>query len=306
MRFGVGLTPYSRFPDMDSLRITVQSAERLGFHAVSIGDHVVIPNSHVKTLSPVWYDPLVLGAAIAACTKTIRILFNTLVAPYHHPIALAKSIASLDVLSGGRVTAGIGVGWIEEEFKALGVPFQDRGAITDEWIRAMKELWTSPRPSFDGRYVSFGDIAFEPRPLQLPHPPIIIGGGVHRTLQRAAVLGDGWHPLGRTWARLRSDVDELRRLLEEQGRQAEGFPMSYTLYHGSVAGQTSRHTRRAGGEEATVLSGDPSEALDQIQKFDDLGFGSLTIRFRGLSHRELGDAMERFHAQVIDPLRQIG
>ncbi|MEE9284389.1 MAG: TIGR03619 family F420-dependent LLM class oxidoreductase, partial [Dehalococcoidia bacterium] len=302
MKFGVGMTPYSRFPDLAALRRTVRLAERLGFHSVSIGDHVVIPRSHLSTLSPVWFDPLVLGMAVAASTRRLRVLFNTLVLPYHHPVRLAKAIASLDVLSGGRVTVGVGVGWIQEEFQALGVPFHERGAITDECVRAMKELWTSDRPSFDGRHVSFKDIAFEPRPVQKPHPPVWIGGGVGRTLRRAAELGDGWHPLGRSWETLRSETQELRRLLAARGRPAQDFTFSYTLYHASVAGQTTRHTRLAGGGEATVLSGRPEEAMEQIGALAELGFTHLTVRFRGLTHRELCAAMERFHGEVMAPL----
>lgn len=302
MQFSIGLTPYSRFPDLAALRETVQLAERLGYHGVSLGDHAVIPRSHISTLSPVWYDPLVLGMAVAGCTGRLRVLFNTLVLPYHHPVRLAKAIASLDVLSNGRVTVGAGVGWIEGEFQALGVPFGERGARAEECIRAMKELWTSESPSFQGRYFSFSDVVSEPRPVQRPHPPVWIGGGVRRTLERAARLGDGWHPLGRPWDKLCAEAAELKRMLAEGGRTTEGFTFSYTLYHASVAGQTSRHARLAGGDEATVLSDNPDEALEQIAAFERLGFSHLTMRFRGLQHQELSKAMERFHKEVMTPL----
>ncbi len=301
MRFSVGMTPYSRFPDLASLQASVQTAERLGFHGVSIGDHVVIPHSHIKTLSPVWYDPLVLGTAVAASSQRLRILFATFVMPYHEPLGLAKAIASLDVLSGGRVTVAAAVGWIEGEFEALGVPFKERGARTDEYLRAMKELWTSERPAFQGRFVSFRDIAFEPRPVQRPHPPVWIGGGVPRTLRRAAELGDGWHPLGRPKAQLAAEAAELRRLLAERGRDPSRFTFSYTVHWASVAGQTVRHTRAAGGE-AAVLSGDPEQAIQEIRDLEGLGFSHLTVRLRGLTHQEMCAAMERFHREVMEPL----
>ena len=301
VRFSLGLTPYTRYPDLPSLQAVVRLAERLGFHGVSIGDHVVIPQADAKVISPFWYDPFVLGAAIAATAPKLRLVFNTLIAPYHHPLALAKALSSLDVLSGGRVTAGIGVGWMEREFEALGVPFKERGARTDECVRAMKAAWTEERPSFQGRFFSFRDIAFQPRPLQQPHPPIWIGGGVRRTLERAAELGDGWHPLGRSWEQLTREVEELREMLVRRGRDPSRFALSYTLYYASVAGQTSRHARSAGAGEATVLAAGTGEALEQLAAYDRLGFTHLTIRLRGLTQPDLCAAMERFSADIMAP-----
>ncbi len=302
MQFSIGMTPYARFPDLASLQTTVRLAERLGYHGVSIGDHVVIPQADARTISPLWYEPLVLGMAVAASTSRLRVLFNTLVVPCHEPLRLAKAIASLDVLSGGRVTVGAGVGWIRGEFEALGVPWNERGARADEYLRAMKTLWTEPKPSFEGRFVRFRDVLAEPKPVQKPHPPVWIGGGVARTLQRAADLGDGWHPLGRPRAKLEDEVAELRRLLEQRGRDPSRFTFSYTLYWDSVAGQTSRHTRAAGGDEATVLPGDPAQAMAEIHELERLGFSHLTLRFRGLTHQELCERMEQFHHEVMTPL----
>ncbi|MBI3743596.1 MAG: TIGR03619 family F420-dependent LLM class oxidoreductase [Chloroflexi bacterium] len=299
MKFSIGLTPYSRFPDLASLQQTVRLAEGLGFYGVSIGDHAVIPASHARTLSPVWYDPLVLATAIAVSTERLHLLFNTLVLPYHHPVRLAKAIASLDVLSNGRVVVGAGVGWIEEEFQALGVPWRERGARTDEYIRAMKALWANDRAEFAGRYVQFHDVFSEPKPVQKPHPPIWIGGGVPRTLERAAALGDGWHPLGRPFEKLRDEVATLRGLLSQRGRSMDKFTLSYSLYYESVAGQTQRHMRSAGGDEASVLSGNPIEAGRQIAAFESLGFSHLTIRLRGLTYGELCHAMEAFAKNVL-------
>jgi len=306
MKFSVGMTPYMRFPDIASLQETVRLAEDIGFHAVGIGDHVVIPTADVRTISALWYDPLVLGTAVAISTQKLRIQFNTLVLPYHRPLELAKSIASLDVLSGGRVTVGAGVGWIKGEFRALGVPYEERGARTDECIRAMKEAWTSPSPRFKGKFFSFEDIEFEPKPLQKPHPPLWIGGGSPRTLVRAAEFGDGWHPLGRPWEKLNSETMELRALLAARGRRLDDFAFSYTLYFESVHGQTSRHTKTAGGDEATVLSGTQEEILQRLKAFEALGFSHLTLRLRGLTHGELCRAMERFWRDIAEPFARLG
>lgn len=302
MRFGFGLSPFQRYPDLAALQQTLRLAEEMGLDAASIGDHAVMPYSHAKTVSPFWHDPIVTGTVIATGTKRLGILYNVFVLPYHHPVILAKSLATLDVFSGGRVTVGVGVGWIKEEFEALGVPFNERGALTDEYIKVMRTLWNEEKPAFQGKYISFDNIAFQPRPLQRPLP-IIIGGGTQKTLERAAALGDGWHPLGRTWGTLTKDVAELKRLLAARGRSMEGFRMGYTLYYSGAAGQTQRHTSLAGGEEASSLSTDIGEAREQVARLKELGVSYITLRFRGLTHTELCEAMARFAKDALPKLR---
>ena len=147
--------------------------------------------SGVPPVSTVWYDGFVLGAHLAAMTRRIRMVFNVLVVPYRPAIVLAKLVSTLDVVSGGRLTLGVGAGWIKGEFKALNIPYAERGAITSETLRAMKVLWTEEHPSFEGRYTSFSNIAFEPKCLQQPHVKIWIGGSGAAPLQRAVELGDG-------------------------------------------------------------------------------------------------------------------
>jgi alkanesulfonate monooxygenase SsuD/methylene tetrahydromethanopterin reductase-like flavin-dependent oxidoreductase (luciferase family) len=162
----------------------------------------------------------------------------------------------------------------------------------------MRALWTQEKPSFQGKYVSFRDIEFQPRPVQEPLS-IIIGGGTQKTLERAAALGDGWHPLGKTWATLTKDVAELKRLLAARGRSIEGFPMGYTLYYTGAASQTQRHTSLAGGEEASSLSMDIGEAREQVARLRELGIGYITLRFRGMTHTELCSAMRAFAKDVL-------
>ena len=122
---------------------------------------------------------------------------SVIIVPHRNPLVAAKALATLDVLSGGRLVVGVGVGWMREEFEALNLPpFEERGAVTDEYIRAFKELWTSDDPHFEGKYVSFDDISFLPKPVQKPHPPIWVGGESRPALRRTAELADGWYPLG--------------------------------------------------------------------------------------------------------------
>jgi len=306
VRFSLGLTPYTRYPDLPSLQAVVRLAERLGFHGVSIGDHVVIPQADAKVISPFWYDPFVLGAAIAATAPKLRLVFNTLIAPYHHPLALAKALSSLDVLSGGRVTAGIGVGWMEREFEALGVPFKERGARTDECVRAMKAAWTEERPSFQGRFFSFRDIAFQPRPLQQPHPPIWMAlTGVPRGLVRAAELGDGAAVLNQPRENLKRDLDELRRLLVQRGRRPEEFSLQFSLYYGQVLEEHRAHFRVGGSMIYDVLSAEPDEALRQIEDYASLGITHLSLRHSARSYEEFERQLLPFHERVLQPLSRM-
>ncbi len=302
MRFSLGLTPYGRFPDLKSLQQTVRLAESLGFEGVTISDHALMSTAHSKDLGAVWYDPLVLGTAIALCTTKLRIVFNTLVLPYHHPIRLAKAISSLDLFSGGRVTVGVGVGWMREEFDALGVPYRERGSLTEKSIRVMRALWTGKPfgPASKG-------MVFEPRPVQVPHPPIWIGGGVRRTLERAAEFGDGWHPLGKDLATLEKDAGDLRLLLKRKGRSQDSFTLSYTLYDAGDAARIGNHTRAIGGQEATVLEADPEAAIGLLNRLTEIGFSHIVIRLRSDSQTELNEAMIRFAARIMLPMsRQAG
>jgi probable F420-dependent oxidoreductase len=132
------------------------------------------------------------------------------VVPYHHPIVMAKAIATLDHLSGGRVDFAIGVGHAEREFEVLGVPFDQRGEIADEYIDVMIELWTADLPRFAGAHVAFDDIVFEPKPAQRPHPPIFVGGNSKAALKRAARVGDGWFPWLITPEQLPGCLEELQ------------------------------------------------------------------------------------------------
>src|SRR5437773_9015534 len=140
---------------------------------------------------------------------------------------------SLDVLSGGRLTLGVGVGWLAEEFQAVGIDFQTRAARTRECVRALRTLWTETEPEFHGRFFSFGPVRFEPKPVQKPHPPIVFGGESAAALRRAAALGDGWYGVGHTPETAGNQVNRLQRLLAEAGRA--DAPFEVTVSHGGGA-----------------------------------------------------------------------
>ena len=171
-------------------------ADRLGFDAITVPEHVVLPRELAGHMGGRWPDALTVMAFIAGATTRIRVNSGVIILPLHNPVRLAKAIATLDVLSGGRVMVTFGAGMAPGEFSALGVDFSRRGRMMDEYIRAMKVLWTADEPEFHGEFVDFADVVFEPKPVQRPHPPVFVGGRSVFALRRAARLADGWAPSG--------------------------------------------------------------------------------------------------------------
>ncbi|MEU1525435.1 TIGR03619 family F420-dependent LLM class oxidoreductase [Nocardia rhamnosiphila] len=188
-----GFYPWSHTLDADGFRRILTALDDSGFHAVSISEHLAMPLFEVPRLGPYWQDALSVMAFAAAATRRLRLDAAVLVLPYHHPLRLAKSLATIDVLSGGRVNLSIGVGHAEQEFAAMGVPFRERGAVTDEILEALHTLWTAEEPEHHGKYFEITDLAVDPRPVQKPHPPIYVGGNSKPALRRAA-RHDGWQP----------------------------------------------------------------------------------------------------------------
>jgi probable F420-dependent oxidoreductase len=220
MRYPPGFTPAweTSLAAPDFQRIA-KAADDLGYDACQIPEHIVMPTELAKTMNAHWPHAFTTMAFVAGATSRLAVNSSVIVLPYHEPIAFAKAVATLDVLSGGRVILTIGVGHAEQEFDALGVPFSKRGRITDEYLDAMRVLWTEDDPAFDGEFVSFRDVKFEPKPLQQPHPRIWIGGNSLAALRRAARHG-GWMPWLVTPDELPARLDELRAM---PGYDPEGF-----------------------------------------------------------------------------------
>nr|MCS5668648.1 TIGR03619 family F420-dependent LLM class oxidoreductase [Dehalococcoidia bacterium] len=209
MKYGFTLPGRGQLATPERLGIIAKKGEEFGFDSLLTGDHILVPRN---ISSPYPYtesgefpgstsgesmEQITLLSYIAGQTSKIRLVTSVLIVPHRNPLVAAKSLATLDVLSGGRLVVGVGVGWMREEFQALGLPpFEERGAVTDEYIRAFKELWTEDDPHFEGKYISFDDISFLPKPVQKPHPPIWVGGESRPALRRTAELADGWYPLG--------------------------------------------------------------------------------------------------------------
>jgi probable F420-dependent oxidoreductase len=203
VKFSTGLPGINYYPPITNdwersmapagYQLVARTADELGFHSLAIPEHIVIPNEMVGLMGPSWSHAFTAMSFVAGATSRIVVDSSVIVLPYHDPVVFAKAVSTLDVLSGGRVRVSIGVGHSEREFEILRVPFHERGALSDEYLEAIIELWTADAPEYHGRYVDFTDIAFEPKPVQRPHPPIWIGGNSRAAMRRAA-RHDGWYP----------------------------------------------------------------------------------------------------------------
>src|SRR5262249_23279159 len=189
MRFGLFGINFASCSDPDLQRRVACAAEESGFDSVWTGEHVALPVRDNPVPTPAetpFLDSLVALARVAGFTERLRLGTGVLVLPHHNPVLLAKALTSLDVLSGGRLIAGFAGGYVEAEFRALGVDFHQRGAIADQHLAAIRTLWTERGPRFRGTFARFSDVRFEPKPIQRPHPPIVIGGTARPEARRAA------------------------------------------------------------------------------------------------------------------------
>ena len=195
MKVGVNLINFGPGATQDSLARWGQLAEALGYHLLMVSDHVAI-TPDVQALYPApFYDPFVTLSWLAGSTKEVELGTTVAVLPYRHPLEVASMAETIDRLSGGRFILGVGIGWARQEFAALGVPFGKRGAITDDYLAAIRTLWTHDVASHEGLFVSFEGVRTAPRPGRVLRPPIWVGGSSEAGLRRAVRHGDGWHPI---------------------------------------------------------------------------------------------------------------
>ena len=305
MRFGFYLPTRGATAAPEALETLVERGESLGFSSVVIADHIVFPvtiqSKYPYTVSGVFpgqgdaLEQLSLMAFVAGKSGRLRLISSVMILPHRNPVVTAKMLATIDVLSGGRVTVGVGVGWLREEFQAVGAPdFDRRGAVGDEYLRMFKTLWTQDPATFHGEFYRFDRIRCLPHPAQKPHPPIWIGGHSKAALRRVARLGDGWHPVGANPAvplrpaELRAELDDLRRLTEAERRDFSTLTISYKapIYD---AGQGVD-----GGAERRPFSGSQQAIADDIGTFAGLGVSDLIFDFRAESLAESLDRMARF------------
>jgi len=270
-----------------------RTADALGYSVVTISDHVVLPT---RSSAPYPYDntgtfpggsqqaylePIPLAAWLLAATRRLRVAISVLVVPYRNPVVTAKQLATVDVLSGGRLIVGAGVGWWPEEFEALAAPpYAERGAVTDEYLRLMKTLWTDESPRFEGKYYRIGDVTMLPHPIQKPHPPIWIGGHTEPALRRTATLGDAWHPIGlRGPAGLAPDelaqkMARIRALADSAGRDPASIGVAF---RGPLDLWPARGAAPA--EAPRPLAGPPEKVVADLRAYQAAGVDTLVFDF---------------------------
>ena len=295
MKYGIMLPSRGDMALPDNIIPIAQKADEVGFTVMMFPDHIVMPNDFD---SPYPYTPngifpatdtneateqLTMLAFLAGLTERIRLVTSVMIVPHRPPILTAKVLSTIDVLSRGRMTVGVGVGWLRREFEALQTPpFEERGAVTDEYIRMFKELWTSDSPSFEGKYHSFSDLTFLPKPVQKPHPPIWVGGESRRAMRRAAELGEGWQPIGTnnrhplaSPEQLAAAMRRLDRYVEQAGRP-QGSVEVISRMHGY-----SLDTNGGGPDSADrpVFSGSAEQIASDIRRYEDMGVSHLIAAF---------------------------
>ena len=253
VNFTMPVFPYDRWGGIEPLARSVKAAEELGFWGVRLPEHIIMPvRPGAPSVSTVWYDNFVLGAHLATLTERIKIVFSVMVIPYRPPVQTAKLIATLDQVSKGRLIVGTGVGWMRGEFRVLGLSHAERGAVTDDYLAAMRELWTSDAPSYEGKYARFGNIAFEPKCYQQPHVPLWIGGSGPAAERRVAEFGDGWIPMVGELPGLADDVARIKAATTARGPR-RGSPRLRLrgLFRRArphlAAGPGARHRQAGGG-----------------------------------------------------------
>jgi probable F420-dependent oxidoreductase len=269
-----------------------REGEAMGYDYLTLTDHVILPDmsapgypysesgEFMSNAPAERHEQLTAAAFIAAKTSRIRLVLAVMVVPHRTAVLAAKMLATVDVLSEGRLVVGIGAGWLKAEFDAVvATPFAERGAVTDEYLEAFRALWTQQQPVFDGRYARFADLVFQPKPVQQPHPPIWVGGESGPSLRRAARFGDAWYPIGSnnrhlldTLPRLAAGSARLRKLVSEAGRDPASVSVVYRVkrYGEAVPPVASDGERR-------LFSGSVADIVSDLRSLRELGVTAIDV-----------------------------
>lgn len=287
--FGLDVGIYGRLATREHILELATLAEASGFESIWVADHVIFPVTFTSQYpySPTGtfpvdmsqeplLEPIATMGVLVGATHSVKIGTAVLVMPYRNPVLLARMLVTLDVLSGGRMIVGAGVGWLAEEFAALDArPFVARGRVTDEAIEIVKRLCQGGEVMFHGEHYHLEPVVSSPASVQRPHPPIMIGGTTRTALQRVVRLGNGWISTGMRPERLRERLGLLRTLCADAGRPFRELRLYHKVFLNIGQARYDADGRREVG------TGSPADILEDIQQLVDLGYNSVIVRYRG-------------------------
>lgn len=293
MKFGVVLPTYPAGATIDGVVAVAQAAERLGFNSVWTTDHVILPPDQAGPYSEI-LEPLLTLAYIAPLTTRVRLGVSVVVVPQRNVVVLAKELATLDLLTGGRLDLGIGGGWSEAEFRMLGVGerFHVRGRYLDETLDLWRHLWNAPGDSFDGQFFQIPPAAFAPGPSQRPGPPLWVGGASEGARRRAGRIGDAWHPVGITASALEELGGLVRETAAAAGRPAPVFAPRLPLWIGRA-----RETAAVGRMHS--VTGTESQVIAALQEYRAAGAGEIVCLFSSPDAGEVIAQLEQLAGRIV-------
>jgi probable F420-dependent oxidoreductase len=247
------------------------------------------------------FDCIATLAFLAGCTQRLKLLTSVAVVPHRPAVLAAKLFLTADVLSGGRVIAGVGTGWMREEFEALGTPpYDERGAVTDEYLTAWRALWDEPHPALDGKYAKFDNVVFAPKPASKPHLPIWVGGESAPALRRTVKFGDAWYPVSNnqtirlnTPERLRGGIDGLHRVAEKAGRDPTTIDVGYLWFGPPV------WSAQQGPDGRQLFSGSSSDMLADAAALEKAGARHVVLYLQRPTIEETLEVIQRFGEEVV-------
>jgi probable F420-dependent oxidoreductase len=307
LNVGLDVGIYGRLATREHILELAELAESSGLESVWVADHVIFPKTFASpypysatgafpvdmTREPLLEPIATLGVLVGA-TRRVKIGTAVLVMPYRHPVLLARMLITLDVLSGGRVILGAGVGWLAEEFAALGArPFAARGRVTDECLEIVKRLCQGGEATFQGEHYRLDPVISLPGSVQRPHPPILIGGTSDAALRRTARLGDGWLSTALRPERLRERLQTLARLCEAQGRRLADLSLSHKLFIDIGEARIGPDGSRDAG------TGSPADIVDDLRRLVDLGYGRVIVRYRGSDAAKQRQQLRTFIEHIV-------
>jgi len=309
MKYGVFLPVSGRAASRQTLMQAAQRAETLGYDSVWAADRLVIPWK-IETAYPYskestfivppdrpFFDTMTCLAFLAGCTEKIQLGMSVMVLPYRHPLHWAKIATTIDQLSIGRLIMGVGVGWMEEEFAAMNAPFKKRGAVSDEQLALLKQLWTEEHITFRGKYYNVDDIAFNPKPYQKPRVPIWVGGEGKHAQRRAGRYGDAWFPyfVRVTPLELAARFEYVRKVARESGRSPDELVLACCL--------PIELTAKDSQQEEDYLKGSIEQISDRLKMFQKVGVTHIGLQFMIPHYPERQEQIERFAREALPALR---